>query len=118
MLRREGLFTPFELDVSDCVPGTELEILILPAPKRPGAPPDRTQASHVCKPAVSYGWDWHPRLIPLGLWAATGFIVRPAAHLRHVDFAYALSDDLSNAALTVSVEGEGGTCLLYTSRCV
>jgi beta-mannosidase len=71
-------------------------------------PPDRKQASHVCKPPVSYGWDWHPRLIPLGLWAAAGFIVRPRAHLRHVDFAYTLSGDLSQVTVTVAAEASGG----------
>jgi beta-mannosidase len=111
VLRHEGLFTPFEIDLSDCPRGAELEVLVLPAPKHPGAPPGRAQASHVCKPAVSYGWDWHPRLIPLGLWAETGFIVRPAAHMRHVDFSYALSDDLSLAAITVAVEAAGGAAL-------
>jgi beta-mannosidase len=107
VLRHEGMFSPFELDLSDCPAGTELEILVLPAPKRPGAPPDRTQASHVCKPAVSYGWDWHPRLIPLGLWAGAAFVVRPAAHLGHVDFAYTLGGDLSRAEITVVAESTG-----------
>src|ERR1700690_3210677 len=32
VLYHEGLGTPFEVDVSTCAPGTELEILILPAP--------------------------------------------------------------------------------------
>ena len=108
VLRHEGLFTPFEISLAGCPPGAELDILILPAPKLAGAPADRTQASHVCKPAVSYGWDWHPRLIPLGLWAAAGFIVRPKAHLRHVDFACTLSEDLSEAAIRVTAEEEGG----------
>ena len=108
VLHHEGLFTPFEVDVTGCPPGAELEVLVLPAPKLPGAPPDSTQASHVCKPPVSYGWDWHPRLIPLGLWAGAGFFVRPGAHLGHVDFAYTLSEDLSHAAITVSAEAEGG----------
>jgi len=102
--RHEGLFTPFEIDLSGCPPGAELDVLVLPAPKLAGAPADRTQASHACKPAVSYGWDWHPRLIPLGLWAPAGFIARPRAHLGHVDFAYQLSDDLSHAAITVTAE--------------
>ncbi len=100
-LRHEGLFTPFEVDLSGCPADTELEILILPAPKLAGAPAGRSQASHVCKPAVSYGWDWHPRLIPLGLWAGAGFVARPAAHLGMVDFSYTLSEDLSRARINV-----------------
>jgi beta-mannosidase len=109
VLRHVGLFSGFEVDVSDCPAGTELELLVFPAPKRGGEPAGRSQASHVCKPAVSYGWDWHPRLIPVGLWAPAGFLVRPRAHIRHVDFAFALSDDLSRADLTVSVEAPGAS---------
>jgi beta-mannosidase len=106
--RHEGLFTPFEVDLAGCPAGTLLEILVAPAPKRAGAPADRSQASHVCKPAVSYGWDWHPRLIPLGLWAATGFVARPSRHVNGADFAYRLSDDFSRAEITVTVEASGG----------
>ncbi len=108
VLCHEGLGTPFEVDVSACPPGTDLEILILPAPKRHASPADRTQASHVCKPAVSYGWDWHPRLIPLGLCTATGFLIRPVVHLARVDFAYTLSEDLARAFITVTAEASDG----------
>jgi beta-mannosidase len=108
VLRHEGLFSAFEIDLSESPGGTELEILVLPAPKRQGAPADRSQASHACKPAVSYGWDWHPRLIPLGLWAPTGFVVRPQVHLSRVDFSYSLSDDYTRADITVKAEAPGG----------
>jgi beta-mannosidase len=107
--RHEGLFTPFEIDLGGIPAGTPLEVLVRPAPKRPGAPPDRSQASHVCKPAVSYGWDWHPRLIPLGLWAGAGFVARPAAHLGPVDFAYLLDEGLATASVTVTVGPLAGT---------
>jgi beta-mannosidase len=103
-LSHRGIYTPFEIDVSLVPPGTALEVLLFPAPKRHALPADRSQASHVTKPAVSYGWDWHPRLIPLGLCEQAGFEVRPRVHLRHVDFAYTLSEDLSSAELRVSVE--------------
>lgn len=102
--RHTGFFTPFEIDVTDVAPGTALEILILPAPKLHAEPADRSQATHVTKPAVSYGWDWHPRLITLGLGDETGFELRPAAHLRHVDFDYVLADDFSFADITVTAE--------------
>ncbi len=107
-LRHEGLFTAFEIDLSGCPADTELEILVLPAPKLAGAPAGRSQASHVCKPAVSYGWDWHPRLIPLGLWAGAGFVVRPAAHLGSVDFGYKLNEDLTAASIVVTPGSASG----------
>ena len=99
-----GMLTAFDLDVSAAKPGTPLEVMLLPAPKRKGMPADRTQASNVTKPAVSYGWDWHPRLIPLGLCEETGFEVRPRVHIRTVDFAYELAEDLSSAEVAVSVD--------------
>ena len=99
-----GMLTGFDLDVSAAPAGSPIEILIFPAPKRHALPADRSQASHVTKAAVSYGWDWQPRLIPLGLCDDSGFEVRPAAHLRSVDFAYVLPDDFSAADITVSVE--------------
>ena len=98
------MLTGFDLDVSAAPAGSPIEILIFPAPKRHALPADRSQASHVTKAAVSYGWDWQPRLIPLGLCDDSGFEVRPAAHLRSVDFAYVLPDDFSAADITVSVE--------------
>jgi beta-mannosidase len=107
VLEHEGMFTPFEIDLTGCEPGTELDVLVHPAPKRPGRPADRTQASASCKPAVSYGWDFHPRLIPLGLWAEAAFETRPEMHLRRVDFSYALSEDFSRATITVTAESNG-----------
>jgi beta-mannosidase len=103
-LTTTGNATPFELDLSDARPGSTIEILIHPAPKRAGAPPSRTEADHSTKPAVSYGWDWHPRLITLGLSEDARFELRPQAHLRAVDFAYELAPDFSAAEITVTIE--------------
>jgi len=101
---QEGMFTPFELDLTDRVKaGDALEILVFPAPKLAPTPEDRTQARHSTKPAVSYGWDFHPRLIPLGIWQATGLEVRPRVHLKALDFHYRLSEDFSKAFLHLNV---------------
>jgi beta-mannosidase len=104
VLRHEGMIAPIELDISGTSPGTRLEVLVFPAPKRHPSPADRSQASHVTKPAVSYGWDWHPRIIPVGIAGDAYFEVRPLPHIRHVDFSYSLSEDLAYADVTVSVE--------------
>ena len=100
----EGLLAPLEVDVTDVPAGMPVEVLLLPAPKRHALPADRSQASHVTKPAVSYGWDWHPRLIAIGLCGDAGFEVRPRVHLRHVDFSYTLAEDLSFATVHVTIE--------------
>ncbi len=103
-LDHTGHFTPFEIDVTDAPAGSDLEILIHPAPKLHTTPADRSQAAHVTKPAVSYGWDWHPRLIPLGLCEDVRFAVRSASQPQHVDFDHDLSDDFREVAIRVTVE--------------
>ncbi|MEP7053598.1 MAG: hypothetical protein ABJB12_24760, partial [Pseudomonadota bacterium] len=83
---QEGMFTPFELDLTGrAKTGDALEIVIFPAPKADNEPEGRAQARLSNKPPVSYGWDWHPRLIPLGIWQETGLQVRPRVHVRTVD---------------------------------
>lgn len=112
---QEGMFTPFEIELTGRVKsGDTLEVLVFPAPKSVAEPADRVQANQSCKPAVSYGWDFHPRLIPLGIWEDTCLEVRPACHLRDAEVRYTLADDLSSADIIVQVAlseaGEGSVC--------
>lgn len=94
---QEGMFTPFEIDLTGrAASGDLLEVLVFPAPKTSDIP-DRRQANQCCKPAVSYGWDWHPRLIPLGIWDDTYLEVRPACHFSDYDVSYKLREDFSEA---------------------
>src|SRR5690606_36351495 len=82
LLRQEGMFTPVELELTyELQNDNVLEVVVFPAPKRADAVKGRDQADRSCKPAVSYGWDWHPRLIPLGIWDETLLVVRPAVYL-------------------------------------
>ena len=112
---QEGMFTPFELDLTGRVHnGDTLEVLVFPAPKSRPAPADRVQANQSCKPAVSYFWDFHPRLIPLGIWQETYLEVRPACHLRDAEICYTLADDFSAAEVTAEIAlsqpGDGVVC--------
>ena len=102
---QEGMFTPFEIDLTERArPGDEIEILVYPAPKSCAEPVDRVQANQSCKPAVSYGWDFHPRLIPLGIWDETYLETRPVTHVRQAETAYCLSDDLCQADVWANVQ--------------
>lgn len=105
LLRQEGMFTPVSLDLTDRFrQGAELEIMIDPAPKRADAPVSRSQADQCCKPAVSYGWDWHPRLIPLGIWDETYLMIRKEVHIVSAEVRYELSEALDLAELTLDVD--------------
>ena len=105
---QEGMFTPVELDLTDrLAESNELRIVICPAPKLEGMPDDRSQADRSCKPAVSYEWDWHPRLIPLGIWDDTFLETRSAIHICDVQVDYGLDDTLSTAQINVHAELSG-----------
>ncbi len=103
---QEGMFRPFEIDVTDAaLRGAWIEVRLHPAPKVPGSKEDRTEARRCAKPAVAYGWDWHPRLIPLGIWRDTVLEWRSAARLQRVESTYALDVESRTATLTVAVAG-------------
>ena len=104
LLEQEGMFTPIEIDLTGASAGDELLVRIFPAPKSQNERIDRSQANRYCKPAVSYGWDFHPRLIPLGIWQNAGLQIVPAGAIRRWAVSYRLNEDLSLADVQVSVE--------------
>ncbi len=69
------------------------------------SPADRSQANRSVKPAVSYGWDWHPRLVPSGIWDETGLFIEPEISLNEVQLDYSLNDSLNHATLIMSAAG-------------
>ena len=106
ILHQEGMFTPVRLDLTNQLKDqNELIIKINPVPKLHPYPSDRTQAAQVAKPAVSYGWDWHPRLVPLGIWDETGLEILPASCLSELNVNYTLNSSLNRADLVLSAEG-------------
>lgn len=111
---QEGMFSPTDIDLTPYLePDNELKIIVFPAPKKHRAPADRTQASHVVKPAVSYLWDWHPRLIPLGIWDDTYLEIRPCNYVRDINLNYRLSEDLTKVYITPEIEGKNVTGYFY-----
>ena len=109
ILHQEGMFRPVEFEITPYLgTNTYLEILIWPAPKNPGAYPDtRDEAQQCCKPADSDGWDWHPRLIPLGIWEEAWIETRAESFLRGAAAVYTLSHDYSRAEVTLKAERTG-----------
>ena len=114
LLYQEGMFTPVNLDLTDKLKDkNELKILVLPAPKLHAKPVDRSQASHVAKPAVSYGWDWHPRLIPLGIWDETYLEIQPASCIDDFHVNYNLDKELTQAKIKLEISGQNLNNLLF-----
>ena len=98
--RHEGLYSPVEIDLTKSLKetGNELSVKIFPHPKRQGAK-GRSQADICVKPPVGYGWDWHPRLIPSGIWNDTGIEIRDSYTIENLNVTYALSEDFTKGEL-------------------
>ncbi len=104
---QEGMFTPIRLDLTAYAGSRPvIEVVILPAPKAilETGMEERWHANSTCKPPVSYGWDWHPRLIPCGLWKPAYIRVIEENCFTRTDFSYVLADDFSRAELQVMAE--------------
>lgn len=111
----EGMFQKIDQDITDLLKEDKnvLRVEIAAPPKRPGAKPrTRTEADRSVKPPVSYGWDWHPRLIVSGIWDDTYLETRLPDHIHACEATYKLSEDRSvakvhfelNCAATPTIE--------------
>lgn len=105
----EGMFRRFNIDLTPYLTGNDmLYIDLYPVPKRAGTD-GRSQASASCKPAVSYGWDWHPRLIPLGIWDDIWIELRKGPEIKYAEFFYDLEPEQGAADFTFEF-GTGEPC--------
>ncbi len=108
--RHRGLQTPIRLDVTDKArAGAAVSVQIFPAPKSRPTPVHRSQADDSCKPPVAYGWDFHPRLIPLGLWREAYLETRPARHFAaNPEINYTLDEACTRATGRLELKLSGG----------
>lgn len=99
----EGMFTPVRCDVTAYAGNPHrLEVILFPAPKADDSN-TRSQARLSCKPAACYGWDWHPRLISVGLYDKVELIIRHRCHIESMDIRYQLSDSLDVCHLQTEI---------------
>lgn len=112
---RTGMQTPVDVPLPSLHPrDNELQVRMRPAPKSCATPENRVQANATTKAAVSYFWDFHPRLIPLGLSREAELRVLPAARIVRAEVFSELSADLSVAQLRLAVELAGAGTLRWT----
>ncbi len=105
---QKGMHTPVDLDLTGALAErNELNVVVYPIPKLHREAVNHTQANRSCKPPVSYGWDWHPRLVPMGIWKDTFLERRGASSLKTVIHKYVLADDFSSVEISFVAEFEG-----------
>ncbi len=111
----EGMFKTTELDITDYLKGNDvLGVLIYPSPKIEAKLfPQlyRSNASECCKPAVCYGWDFHPQLVVSGIWDEAYVIITDKPYISDWNIDTVIADDLGYASGNVTVEiGNASDC--------
>ena len=102
---QEGMFTTVRMVLNDYLEEKNtLEVIVYPVPIAEGQPEGRRQAILAVKPPAPYGWDWHPRLVPLGIWDETYLKVEDKATILKTDFSYGLNENLTSAEISYSFE--------------
>ena len=98
----EGMFRPFEIDLTDRLTGDDtLTVHIYPHPKTTtGRVGTRDESDASCKPPVMYGWDWNPRLLISGLWHDAYIETRGESYIGACEVLADLSDDLKTGTVT------------------
>ncbi len=109
LLSQEGTQQPVEVDVTDGIgSGNWLYVHIFPAPENDAG--GKLGAVNSAKAVVNYGWDFCPRLIPLGIWDRAAFFEVPIRWLSRAETTYRLRSDcgLARLALDVAIGGDPG----------
>lgn len=98
---QEGMYTPVQLDLTGRArPGALLQVHIHPHPNRGGEWAEyRAVADQSCKPPVTYGWDWNPRMLISGLWQPAYIETRGTGTIRSCEPFYTLNEARDTAQL-------------------
>lgn len=107
LCRGEGMFSPVELDITRYAGRTVLLEVVLDPPPMADASGTRSQARRSCKSAACYGWDWHPRLVTVGLWGAVTLRRCPAFCVTRLEASYRLTDDFGAARISAQIAAAG-----------
>jgi beta-mannosidase len=103
LVDHEGMFVPFEVDVTETLrPGevNRLLVVVERAPDEQGQIGWTSRVRH-WKARFAYGWDFTARLVPVGIWDDVSLIVTGDAWLRDVSVYTNLSLDQREAAVSV-----------------
>ena len=105
----EGMYSKIEIDITDkAQKGSKLSVFVYAPPKRDDAPKGtRDEADRFCKPPVSYGWDWNPRLLISGLWKPCYIETRSADYIYNCEPFYTLNADRTTAKVRFETVCDG-----------
>ncbi len=112
----EGMFTPVRVPLAEFAgQKVTLDCVIHPVPKVKDVPATRDEARESAKPPVSYGWDWHPRLVTAGISGDVNLIYLPVNRIDNFEVTYELSEDLKSADVKLMTRVAGNAHTLVAS---
>ena len=104
--QHEGMFTPFEFEVSELLqPGAdhELAVVVEPAPETEPQT-GRTSRVRIHKSRMTYGWDFCPRMVHQGIWQNVSLEIAGHVRITGVWARPQLAPDPRSARVTIQVE--------------
>ena len=109
---QEGMYTPVKLNLTGIAhPGDTVEVFIHPRPWREGAlvapHNSRTAADASCKAPVTYGWDWNPQVVNLGIWQDAYILTCKEDYIHSCEPFYTLNKDRTHADVRFETECAG-----------
>ena len=105
LIHNVGLYQTIEIDITKRLKDNNLlKVHIYPVPKD-GRTNNRDEAAQCTKPAVGYGWDWHPRVIPSGIWQETYLETRGDDFITSCEALYDLADDFTSTKVKFNICG-------------
>ncbi len=112
LLSGEGMYTPAIIDLTEKAKvGDLLEVFIHTRPWREGAHTaphfSRTAADASCKPPVTYGWDWHPQVVNLGIWQEAYILSCKKDYIYECEPFYTLNEDRTVAKVNFKTVCDG-----------
>ncbi|WP_051941197.1 glycoside hydrolase family 2 protein [Phaeacidiphilus oryzae] len=102
LAHHEGMFVPFEVDVSRYADGGEhlLAVVVYPAPANEPQV-GRTDRVRVHKARMNYGWDFCPRMVHQGIWQPVRLEVAGPVRLRDAVVGARPDEDGRRGTITV-----------------
>lgn len=104
----EGMFTPVRIDVSSKLrreAENTLQVIFVPGGEVDGQIGYSNEIGKL-KSRFNYGWDWTPRIVPIGIWRSVYLHTWSGLRIRDFYPDAELSDDLKTGTIRLHTEAE------------
>lgn len=111
--KHEGMFTPFEFDITSQVKFDGRNMLVVVVEHKPSVESVQGQIgwssnARLWKSRFTYNWDWCTRLVPLGIWKSVNVIVTDAVYIGDVWVQQTTNHDLAHLKVSVAYKSPNG----------